>query len=83
MPSTSLYDRLGGEKKIRPIVTDLLALHKRNPVIATRYNNAKKSDGEIAAHKRTTQDTSMRIVSGNIVPPVAARRGSGWLKMHV
>ena len=47
MANTSLYDRLGGEEKIRPIVTDLLALHKQNPAISTRYHNAKKSDGEI------------------------------------
>ena len=47
MSSASLYERLGGEAKIRAIVTDLLALHKQNPVIATRYNNAEKSDSEI------------------------------------
>jgi hemoglobin len=47
MSSASLYERLGGEGKIRLIVTDLLSLHKKNPVIATRYNNAKKSDAEI------------------------------------
>jgi hypothetical protein len=47
MSKPSLYDRLGGEEKIRPIVTDLLALHKQNPAISTRYNNAKKSDAEI------------------------------------
>jgi hypothetical protein len=43
----SLYERLGGEKKIRAIVTDLLALHHQNPVIATRYEHGKKSDAEI------------------------------------
>lgn len=47
MSNASLYDRLGGEDKIRQIVTDLLALHKQNPAIATRYHNAKKSDAEI------------------------------------
>jgi hemoglobin len=47
MASASLYERLGGEEGIRPIVTDLLALHKRNPAISTRYINAKKSDAEI------------------------------------
>jgi len=47
MTSASLYERLGGEEKIRLIVTDLLSLHKKNPVIATRYLNAKKSDAEI------------------------------------
>lgn len=47
MPDASLYDRLGGEEKIRRIVTDLLALHKQNPAISTRYHNAKKSDAEI------------------------------------
>jgi hemoglobin len=47
MSHSSLYDRLGGEEKIRSIVTDLLALHKQNPAISTRYNNAKKADAEI------------------------------------
>lgn len=47
MAEANLYDRLGGEAKIRPIVTELLALHKQNPAISTRYVNAKKSDGEI------------------------------------
>lgn len=42
-----MYERLGGEKHIRAIVTDLLALHKQNPAIAPRYENAKKSDAEI------------------------------------
>jgi len=47
MANASLYDRLGGEEKILAIVVDLLALHHQNPVIATRYDNAKKSDAEI------------------------------------
>ena len=47
MANASLYDRLGGEEKIRTIVVDLLALHHQNPAISTRYDNAKKSDAEI------------------------------------
>lgn len=47
MANASLYDRLGGEEKIRAIVVDLLALHHQNPAISTRYDNAKKSDAEI------------------------------------
>ena len=47
MADASLYDRLGGEEKIRAIVIDLLALHHQNPAISTRYDNAKKSDAEI------------------------------------
>ena len=47
MAKPSLYERLGGEEKMRPIATDLLALHKQNVAISTRYNNAKKSDAEI------------------------------------
>ena len=47
MADASLYDRLGGEEKIRAIVVDLLALHHQNPAISTRYDNAKKSDSEI------------------------------------
>ena len=47
MSAPSLYERLGGEEKIRPMVVDLLALHQRNPTIATRYAVAKKSDAEI------------------------------------
>ncbi len=47
MANASLYDRLGGEERIRAIVIDLLALHHQNPTISTRYDNAKKSDAEI------------------------------------
>ena len=47
MANASLYDRLGGEERIRAIVIDLLALHHQNPAISTRYDNAKKSDAEI------------------------------------
>ena len=44
MAESSLYERLGGEKKIRGFVTEILALHHQNPAINPRYNNAKKSD---------------------------------------
>jgi len=47
LSDASLYDRLGGEERIRPMVADLLAMHQSNPVIATRYAVAKKSDAEI------------------------------------
>jgi hemoglobin len=47
MSGLTLYERLGGEEKIRPMVADLLALHQSNPVIAPRYAVAKKSDAEI------------------------------------
>ena len=47
MSGRSLYERLGGEEKIRPMVADLLSLHQNNPVISTRYAVAKKSDAEI------------------------------------
>ncbi len=47
MSDRSLYERLGGEEKIRPMVADLLSLHQNNPVISTRYAVAKKSDAEI------------------------------------
>jgi hemoglobin len=47
MSDRSLYERLGGEEKIRPMVADLLSLHQSNPVISTRYAVAKKSDAEI------------------------------------
>lgn len=47
MSAPSLYERLGGEEKIRPMVADLLAMHQSNPVIAPRYAVAKKSDDEI------------------------------------
>ncbi len=47
MAKGTLYERLGGEEKIRGIVTDLLALHHQNPAISTRYDNASKTDAEI------------------------------------
>ena len=47
MGEASLYERLGGEEKIRAVVTDIIALHHGNPVISPRYDNAKKSDAEL------------------------------------
>jgi hemoglobin len=47
MTQASLYERLGGEEKIRAVVTDILALHHANPTISPRYDNAKKSDAEL------------------------------------
>jgi hemoglobin len=47
MAEASLYERLGGEEKIRAVVTDIIALHHGNPVISPRYDNAKKSDAEL------------------------------------
>ncbi len=43
----TLYERLGGEVKIRSFVTDILANHHNNPAIKTRYDNAVKSDAEL------------------------------------
>jgi hemoglobin len=47
MSKETLNDRLGGEKKIRAIVTDAVSLHHQNPAIKTRFDNAKKSDTEL------------------------------------
>lgn len=47
MTEGTLYERLGGEDKIRAIVTDIVALHHQNPTIKTRFDNAKKSDSEL------------------------------------
>lgn len=47
MSKPTLYERLGGEKKIRELVTDIVALHYKNPTIKTRFENAKKSQSEL------------------------------------
>ena len=47
MTEPTLYERLGGEEKIRAIVTDIVALHHQNPAIKTRFDNAKKCDSEL------------------------------------
>ena len=47
MTEATLYERLGGEEKIREIVTDIVALHHANRTISPRYDNAKKSDAEL------------------------------------
>lgn len=47
MTEATLYERLGGEEKIRAIVTDIVALHHKNPTIKTRFDNARKSDSEL------------------------------------
>ena len=47
MSEATLYERLGGEEKIRAIVTDAVALHHQNPAIKTRFDNAQKSDTEL------------------------------------
>ncbi len=47
MTEVTLYERLGGEDKIRAIVTDIVALHHQNPTIKTRFDNTEKSDSEL------------------------------------
>lgn len=37
MSEASLYERLGGEDKIRAIAGDIFDLHKSNPVVSARY----------------------------------------------
>lgn len=40
MPAT-LYERLGGEERIRRLAADLVDNHYRNPLISTRFENIK------------------------------------------
>lgn len=40
MPA-SLYERLGGEERIRQLALDLVANHYRNPLIKTRFEQIK------------------------------------------
>jgi hemoglobin len=42
--SNSLFDRLGGTAGIDRIVDDVMAAHMSNPVIKTRFENAKDLD---------------------------------------
>jgi hemoglobin len=39
---SSLYERLGGEEKIRAIATDIFDLHAANPAISARYVNSDR-----------------------------------------
>ena len=42
--SNSLFDRLGGTAGLDRIVDDVMAAHMSNPVIKTRFENAKDLD---------------------------------------
>lgn len=41
MQASSLYDRLGGAQGVAQIVDDVVANHLRNPVVKTRFENAR------------------------------------------
>lgn len=45
--SDSLYDRLGGSEGITRIASDAVDNHLANPLIATRYENAKANVDEL------------------------------------
>ena len=42
MSASSLYERLGGEEKIRKIATTLFDIHAKNPTISARYENSER-----------------------------------------
>ena len=44
MSDASLYERLGGEEKIRAVVQDIFANHKNNPVVSPRYADSDPSE---------------------------------------
>jgi hemoglobin len=48
--SATLYERLGGEDRIRRLVTTVVDMHLRNPLIKTRFE--KYSDAERAVIER-------------------------------
>lgn len=39
--SASLYERLGGDTGIKAIVDDVMAAHLSNPIVQTRFQNAR------------------------------------------
>lgn len=39
--TASLYERLGGEARIKPLVADVIANHYRNPLIKMRFEAVK------------------------------------------
>jgi len=45
--SETLYERLGGTEGVTQIVSDAVDIHFANPLIATRYHNAKASMAEL------------------------------------
>ena len=48
MSEATLYERLGGEEGIRAIVNDVVANHHVNPAVKARFDNASKTDAELA-----------------------------------
>ena len=44
MSEASLYERLGGEEKIRAIATDIFDTHAANPLIKARYVDSNRDE---------------------------------------
>ena len=44
MPSSSLYERLGGEEKIRVIAADVFDNHLRNNAVKARYVDSDRAN---------------------------------------
>ena len=47
MSEATLYERLGGEEKIRAFMTDFVALHHVTPAIKPRFDYIRNSDSEL------------------------------------
>jgi hemoglobin len=45
MPAT-LYERLGGEERIKRLITDVIENHLRNPLIRARFANINRAEVE-------------------------------------
>lgn len=47
MEQASLFDRLGGREGLHGLMVKIVANHYNNPIICTRYKNAKASHAEL------------------------------------
>lgn len=54
VPSTSLYERLGGEEGITQIVDEAVAMHGQNPTIAARFLPYNEEPERLAKIKKHT-----------------------------
>ena len=50
MEQETLFERLGGESRLRTIVDDIVEEHRKNPIVAPRFQ--KLSSEELAASKQ-------------------------------
>jgi len=63
-PTDSLWNRLGGEEKIRPFCNDLYDLHASDPLTAPWFPGGKESAGNIRKSEETKENVFTFVSSG-------------------